>query len=173
MSGLVLDASAAIALLREEPGADDVRHHLAEARGAGDSIVVPTLFWPEIVNVLAMRHRWSPAGIVEAVYELEQIGVSTADLGRPGTLAVIDTVGRTGLTAYDAVYLVLAESSDARLLTADEALAEAAGDCAIFVGPRGVAEGRAAHEPPDSWTAWRGAARYLEELRADYGSPSG
>ncbi len=168
MSALVLDASAAIALLREEPGADNVRRHLAEARGAGESILVPTLFWIELVNVLATRHRWSPAGIVEAVYELEQIGLSTADMGRPGTLAAIDVVGRTGLTAYDAVYLVLAESSDARLLTADAALANAAGVRAILVGSAGgVAEERPRYRADPPWSAWRGAARYLVELRTE------
>lgn len=143
-----------------------MRHRLEKAIGAADPIIVPGLFWLEIVNVVAMRHRWSPSAIVELVYELERLGLRTTEVGRPGFLAVIDAVGRWGLTAYDAHYLVLAESSDARLLTADVPLAAAAGDRAILVGrDRGVADERPSYSPAESWVAWKGAAGYLAELR--------
>lgn len=166
MTGLVLDASAALTLLRGETGESDVRRHLEEAVRAGEPVVVPGLFWLETVNVLAMRHRWSPAAIVEAVYELEQVGLATAEVGRPAVLAVIDAVGRSGLTAYDAAYLVLAESSDARILTADAALAAAASGRAILVGSAGgVAEERRGYRSEPSWAAWKGAGAYLAELR--------
>jgi predicted nucleic acid-binding protein len=163
----VLDASAALSLVLGETGGADVRDRLDDTIGAGDQVLAPGLFWLETVNVLALRHRWSPDAIVEAVYELEQVGVTTADVGRPGTLAVIDAVGRLGLTAYDAVHLVLAESSDARLLTADAALAAAAGDRAILVGSDGVgvAEHRPTYRAEPSWASWKGAGRYLAELR--------
>ena len=167
MNGLVLDASAALKLLRDEPGRDEVLEHLRAAVLAGQPILVPALFWLEIVNVLAFRYRYPPEAIVEAIYELEQVGVTTADVGRPGVLAVVDAIGRTGLTAYDAAYLVLAESSGARLLTADVRLATAAADRAILVRPPGrIGEGRATYAPGgSSWVAWRGALAYLGELR--------
>ena len=163
---LVVDASAALALLRAEPGAAEVRRRLREQVLAGEPILVPALFWLEVVNVLAHRYRLPPHAIVEAVYELEQAGLTTADVGRPATLAVIDTVSRHGLTAYDAAYLVLSESTDARLLTADAALAAAAGDRAILVGAADrIAESAATYTPDRSWTKWSGAAAYLAELR--------
>lgn len=166
MTTLVVDASAALALLRNEPGGDGARRHLGEQALHGEPMLVPAVFWLELVNVLARRYRLLPSAIVEAVYEVEQMGLRTADVGRPGTLASIDAVGRSGLTAYDAAYLVLAESSDARLLTADAALAAAAGDRAILVGPAdGVAEERPAYRAEPPWTAWKGAAAYLAELR--------
>jgi predicted nucleic acid-binding protein len=128
---------------------------------------VPPLFWLEVVNVLAFRHRYRPGAIVEAVYELEQVGIATAEVGRPAVLAVIDAVGRFGLTAYDAAYLVLAESADASLLTADVNLASAAGDRAILVGADGgVAEASAPYAADASWATWKGAAAYLAELRS-------
>jgi predicted nucleic acid-binding protein len=128
---------------------------------------VPTLFWLEVVNVLAFRYRYAPAAIVEAVYELEQVGVITAEVGRPGVLAVIDAIGRRGITAYDAACLVLAESTDAMLLTADARLAVAARDRAILVGSRGrIGDLRTSYvTATSSWTDWRGAASYLSELR--------
>ncbi len=132
---------------------------------------MPPLFWLEVVNVLATRYRYPPSAIVEAVYELEQVGIRTADVGRPTTLAVIDAIGRTGLTAYDAAYLVLAESSDAALLTADAHLADGAGDRAILVGDRrGVGESAAQYEVTRPWPDWPGAVEYLGELRHRVGA---
>jgi predicted nucleic acid-binding protein len=169
---LVVDASAALKLIVDEPGSDEVRQHLREVIRARHALMVPALFWLELVNVLALRHRFAPSAIVEAVYELEKHGLATADVGRPGVLALIDAVARTGLTAYDAAYLTLAESADARLLTADARLAAAAGDRAILVGGRGVAEPAPTYRAAGSWATWRGAAGYLAELRSSVAQPS-
>lgn len=166
MRGLVLDASAAAALLRGEPGAAVVRRHIDEMIRAGEPMLVPGLFWLETVNVLGVRYRWSPAAIVEAIYELESLGLATTEVGRPVVLAVIDAVGRSGLTAYDAAYLVLADSADTRLLTADAALAAAAGDRALLATPAdGIAEEQPPYRVDPPWPAWKGAAAYLAELR--------
>jgi predicted nucleic acid-binding protein len=166
MSPLVVDASAAIAFLTSKPGAPDVERHLHGAMRANDSRLVPTLFWIELINVLAHRYRLAPAEVVEAVYELEQVGLVTTEIGRPGSLAVIDAAGRTGLTAYDAAYLVLAQSTDGRLLTADADLAAAAGDRAVRVdGAHRVGEAIGSYVAEPSWARWRGAAAYLAELR--------
>ena len=174
MSALVVDASAALALVLGQAGGEATREHLDDQARTSASTLVSELFWLEVVNVMAHRHRLPPATIVEAIYELDQFGFTTTAAGRPAVLAVIDAVGRWGLSAYDAHYLVLAESSDARLLTADAAMAAAAGDRAILVGADGgVAQERPRYRADPPWTTWAGAARYLEELRADYGSPSG
>lgn len=166
MRGLVLDASAAVALVRGEAGAVVVRRHIDEMIRTGEPILVPGLFWLETVNVLGVRHRWSPAAIVEAIYELESLGLATTEVGRPVVLAVIDAVGRSGLTAYDAAYLVLAESAGARLLTADASLAAAAGDRAVLATPAdGVAEEQRSYRVDPPWPAWKGASAYLAELR--------
>ncbi|HEY6608034.1 MAG TPA: PIN domain-containing protein, partial [Candidatus Limnocylindria bacterium] len=90
MTVLVVDASAALALLRDEPGAGEARRHLAEQVREGAPTLVPSFFWLELVNVLARRYQLAPSAIVEAVFELEQIGLRTAHVGRPETLAVID-----------------------------------------------------------------------------------
>jgi predicted nucleic acid-binding protein len=167
MSGLVVDASAALIVLRRQPGHETVRQHLDDRILSVEPLLVPPVFWLEIVNVLARRYRYQPPAIVEAVYELEQVGLSTAEVGRPGVLAVIDAVGRFGLTAYDAAYLVLAESWDVPLLTADVDLAAAAGDRAILVAPEGgVAEPTRNYVSEPSWAAWKGAVAYLAELRS-------
>jgi len=167
VTAIVVDASAALKLVRDEPGRVEVRQQLRARTLAGEPILVPSVFWLEVVNVLALRYRYPPPAVVEAVYELERIGLATAELGRPGVLAVIDAVSQHGLTAYDAAYLVLVESAEAMLVTADTSLAAAAGDRAILVGDDGgVAEPFARYVPAPSWASWSGAAAYLRELRA-------
>jgi predicted nucleic acid-binding protein len=169
MTSLVLDASAALTYLSGEPGAARVEGEL-EAR---DAVLVPWLFWTEVVNVLARRRRWPGSDVLAAVYDLEQIGIRTSAPSRQMTMAVIDAVEVHGLSAYDAEYLALAESEDADLLTADTFLARAAGSRAVLIGaPRRLAElprpyGSDAPAGPPGWPRWPGAAAYLRELRRE------
>lgn len=86
----------------------------------------PELVEPEVLNALRrLLHRRSVSA--------EQAEAAVADLGRtrlaryphaPLRERVWDL--RHNLTAYDALYLSLAEALDARLLTADEGLASQA-----------------------------------------------
>lgn len=160
---VVLDASAGVKLVRDEAGSDDVSRMVAEAART----CVPTFFWLEVVNVLARRHGRSGAAMVEAVHELESLGIETLEADRATVLAVIDLVERHGLTAYDAAYLALALSLDAGIATADRRMALAAGDRAILIGDdRGIAEERAEYRPrTPTWTAWADAGAYLASLR--------
>jgi predicted nucleic acid-binding protein len=168
VTGIVLDASAGLALLLGEPARADVERQLRDRLDAAETVIVPSLFWLEVVNVLARRYRLDPGELVEAVDGLEQLGIVTGDVGRPMTLAVIDAVARSGLSAYDAAYLALAEASDAMLLTGDAALAAAAGRRAVLIGQsRRVTERRERYEPAPAWTRWRGAGTYLARLRAE------
>lgn len=167
MKALVVDASAAIGLLRREPTASEITEHLRERVSARAPLLVPGLFWLEVVNVLSARYHYPAQALVEVVYELEQLGIRAAGIGRPSVLATIDVMVRTGLTAYDAEYLVLADASDADLLTADAELAVAAGERAVFVGaPHAVSERAGQYVAGPSWTNWKGAGAYLAELRA-------
>jgi hypothetical protein len=136
-----------------------VREALGRAIVDRHRILVAPTFWTDVLHGLSGRPGMT---LVEAVYELEQLGLETADLGRPAVLAVIDAMGR-GASPRDAAALVLAEVSDARLLTANPRLAAVAGERAILVG-----RGRPARRPrvDRSWTRWRGAADYLRQLRA-------
>ena len=163
---MIVDASAALKLFMAESGSDEVRRHVTQAVQRKEPILVPPLFWLEVVNSLATRHRYPPSAILEVVYELERVGIRSVEMGRPGTLAVIDAIGRTGLTAYDAAYLVLAESSDTVLVTADSDLARAAGDRAILVGgDQGLREAAAEYSISHDWPNWPGAVNYLATLR--------
>jgi predicted nucleic acid-binding protein len=161
VTALVLDASAALILLGGEPGREAVRDRLRDRILAGEPVRVPPVFWIQVIEGLVARGH-PPELLVEAVYELDQLGLETAEVGRPGVLALVDAVGR-GVDAHAAAYLVLAEVSDAELLTAAPDLAVATGERAIFVGPR---RRRGRLQADRSWTRWKGAAAYLRQLRS-------
>jgi len=127
---------------------------------------VPAFFWLEVVNVLGLRYRMSPALVLEAVVDLEKLRLDTVQHDRPQLLLTIDVMARGGLSAYDAAYLALAESADAQLITGDRHLAAAAGGRALQLdGGRTIRE--TAQPYLGSWATWRGAAAYLKELRAE------
>ncbi len=159
---LVVDASAAIAMLRAEPEATAVARALAVGAADG-SIIVPDIFWLEVQNVLVRRHHWDADAIVEAFRLLDVIGIETATLDRPILLLALDHMIGTGLTAHDAAYLALAETEGAMLVTLDEALASAAGTRAIVPGRHGTRE--LATPYATASVTWSRHGRYLAELR--------
>ena len=163
--GVVLDSSAALALLLGEPDAVPVRKHLV--RAAGRPLLVLDLFWLEVVNVLLRRHGWDANAVVEAVRELDELGIETVAPDRPVVLAALDLAATRGISAYDAAHLAMADAADAEILTLDRGLARAAGTRAAIHPPAGTRE-----EPaPDATHAavpapdWARHGRYLAELR--------
>jgi predicted nucleic acid-binding protein len=161
---LVLDASVAIAIDRAEPAAPAIRVVLADQLTAGGEIVVPDHFWLEFVNVLMRRHRRAPIEVIEAVRELDDLGIVTYEIDRPLLMLALERMHSGGLSAYDAAYLALAEVVDGRLLTLDSRLAAAAGDRAIpgpWQRPRRSAEAPAPYAP----SALPAFGPYVAELR--------
>jgi predicted nucleic acid-binding protein len=167
LSPIVFDASAAIALIRREPAWPAIAEVLRVSAREVVQLLAPEAFWLEVVNVLVRRHGLPPSEVVEALRELDDLGVDSVRIDRPLLLVTIDLQARFGLSAYDAAYLALAESEDARLLTLDHQLIRAAGARAIRLP--GVAEGRLSEEPaaygePVDWARF---GAYLARLRAE------
>lgn len=161
---LVLDASAAIAIVRDENDGSWMRRLLHERIRSSGRVIVPNTFWHEVVNVLARRYRYGADDILEALATLDAVGVTTVEIGRPGLLLVIDSAVNHGLSAYDAVYLALAESTDAELLTLDRALASAAGDRDVPLPNDGIRE-QAQPYRLEPWITWDEAPAYLAAVR--------
>lgn len=165
---IVVDASVALSTVVEEPRSGAVREAIARWQGERAPLLVPSHFWLEIANALGWRRVYRGAELLEAVFELEQVGLQTVELDRPTYLLVLDLVERHGLTAYDAAYLAIAQAADARLATADRALAAATGPRAVLFEGGGewrLRETPVPYEREVTWPAWRGAAAYLAELR--------
>jgi predicted nucleic acid-binding protein len=130
---IVLDASAVLELLLNTGGGDQVRDRIADP---DESLHSPHLLGVEVAQVLR-RYLASRSILPEtAVAALEDLAVLDIEryeheplLGRVWEL-------RENVTAYDAVYLALAEVLDAPLLTFDRRLASSPGhDAAVELLP--------------------------------------
>lgn len=172
LTPVILDASVAIAVVREEPEAPLIRTMLRHWAVVGRTLIVPSVFWIEVVNALARGAMRSGADILRAVYELDELGIETVDFDRPHLLLTIDHVERYGLTAYDASYLAVAGRLDGEIATLDRRLARAAGPRVISFDERHrLSEPQATYEHHVTWPNYKGASAYLAKLRAEAARP--
>jgi predicted nucleic acid-binding protein len=126
---IVLDASAAVsALLNDGPA----RRFLA-----AEAIHVPHLVDVEVVSVL---RRQAAAGLLGAEDARQALDVwRRLGLIRYAAAPLLERVWelRGAVTAYDAMYVALAENLDCALVTADARLSGANGPrCTVTVVPR-------------------------------------
>ena len=125
---VVLDASAAGAIVFREPDALRVLPHLLET----DAIVVPQLFFLELANIGRTKARQGLIGVDHAHTMLREtdgwpITVRTVSWSEAWTVA-----RQAALTVYDATYLSIALKEDRPILTLDRELITAAGDRSLL-----------------------------------------
>lgn len=116
----VIDASAAAAVIFDEPKSDTVALALE-----GYRLVAPSLFGFELANVCMTKCRRFPAqrDTTLAMYALRRrLNIEELSVDHDGVVAL---ASQTGLTAYDASYLWLARRLGAELVTLDSALLRA------------------------------------------------
>ncbi|MCA7121347.1 MAG: type II toxin-antitoxin system VapC family toxin [Acidibrevibacterium sp.] len=116
----VVDASAVAALLFGEPEADAVAAQLADSR-----LVAPGLLPFELANVCLIKSRRHPeqrTALMAAFRLYDRLSVEEVVVDHCAALELAET---TGLTAYDASYLWLAQQLGAGLVTLDKQLAKA------------------------------------------------
>jgi predicted nucleic acid-binding protein len=120
---IVIDASAVWELLRRRPG--DLRlMDLVLAPGA--SVHAPDLVNVEVLHLLR-RHACTGQVTLERSEEMRR-DLADLPIHRYPTWPLMERVWalRDGVTAYDGMYVALAEALGATLVTADHALARAA-----------------------------------------------
>jgi len=126
---IVVDASIlANALGDDEDDGDAAR---SELRAAGD-LAAPDLVDVETVAVL--RRRWLARAISDERFDAAVTDLQRWDFERVPTLRLVRRAYelRANVTAYDAMYVALAEALGCELLTADQRLAGATGPrCSI------------------------------------------
>jgi predicted nucleic acid-binding protein len=126
MSRLVVDASVAVKWFLTEPHSEHARGVL----GRDHELLAPDLILPEFGNVMWKRMRggeMTAEEAVAAVAALLQVPFqvrSSSEL----VVAALEIANRTQRTVYDALYLALAVSENAPLVTADERLFNALKD---------------------------------------------
>jgi ribonuclease VapC len=112
----VLDASAVLALLQDEPGASEVERHLGRA-------VMSTVNWAEVAGVLDARGL-PPAPLRSAVEALGiEVGAFDVDAADE-TGALWRTTRETGLSLADRACLAVARRLELPAVTADRAWLE-------------------------------------------------
>jgi len=124
---IVLDASSAVAVLLNID-ASGVRDRMDRAE---EGIHVPHLFEIEVINVL---RRYALNGAISAKRaHLALNRLSDMRLTRYPHTALLPRVWelKDNVTAYDAVYVALAETLEAPLITRDERLSRAPGIRAV------------------------------------------
>lgn len=159
---LVIDASAALSLIRGEPSRGTVAR--AIGRAGSRPLLVPEVFWIEVANALVRRHGLAMDAVLGAIAELDGLRLRTIQLARGGLLDSVALMIEHRLTAYDASYLALAHAVNADLLTLDRQLAEAAGDRAVPLDPNEVREPRGPYRL-EPWITWEDAPAYLAAVR--------
>lgn len=163
---LVLDASAALAILRAEPQAGRIQRLLAAPEV--QEILVPDHFWLEVTNVLVRRYSHTAMEVAEAIENLDEIRLRTIPIDRPLLLLALDGMAAKGLSAYDAAYLALADVAEADLVTLDLRLGVAAGS-RDALGAEGIdhrtTEARGVYGSGGALATLAGFGAYLARLR--------
>jgi predicted nucleic acid-binding protein len=125
LTEVVLDASVVLKWFAPEQRGSVEARGLRGAFEAGRlSVAVPALLFLELLNVAGRRWRWDEEGLLELADALESL---LFEVGEPELQSVAAWVAR-GLTAYDAVYVALAEERGLTLVTDDEAIVSVAGE---------------------------------------------
>ena len=130
MTSYVVDASVAAKWFLPaagEPHADQALQLLRDYTSASLGLIVPDLFWPEFGNILwkaSRQGRMSLRSAEAAIAEMGELTIPTSS-SMPLLSEAFAIAAAFDRTVYDAVYVALAVSTGAPLLTADERLANA------------------------------------------------
>ena len=124
MRECVLDASVVLAWFDGE--AAGARRLRTDYEAGHLAVLAPPLLHLEILNVAARRWGWSGTALEQLARDLEDLGF---ELVEPELVTVARWVA-SGLTAYDAAYVAVAEEATVPLFTVDEEILRAAGGIA-------------------------------------------
>lgn len=125
---IAVDANVVLPLLRE----DALTSASRDMRAAAPDWVVPSLLKTELANALLKDVK---AGLLTIDRALQATGtaadlIAKARVMDPPLADVLGTAHRSGLTAYDATYVVLARSLGVPLITEDKQILRACPDVA-------------------------------------------
>ena len=130
MSRFVLDASVALRWFLNDP-VPEYAAHVRQLILGGYRAVVPVIWTLEMVNTLVVAERKgniTPAAVDERIWNIEELLDGYIDVQGVGISArnALTAARISGLTAYDASYLDLAQSEKLPLSTLDAQLRKAA-----------------------------------------------
>jgi predicted nucleic acid-binding protein len=125
LTDVVLDTSVVLKWFAvEQRGSEEARELRNEYEAGRLSVAVPALLFLELLNVAGRRWRWDEEALLEFADALDDLLFEVAE---PELQSIASWVAR-GLTAYDAVYVALAEERGQPLVTDDETIVAIAGE---------------------------------------------
>jgi predicted nucleic acid-binding protein len=133
LTSVVLDASVVLKWFapRKERGSKQARATRTSYEEGQLRVVVPSLLILELLNVAGRRWGWDEPRLRALVTSVEGLGFEFA---LPEGTHIASWVAR-GLTAYDAVYVALAERRRLQLITDDASIIAVARDIAAPLIP--------------------------------------
>lgn len=150
---LVVDASQMLACVLEDERSDVAVAAVAERWRAGEKLIAPFHFPVELTSGIeqaARRGRMKDADRLKAYAAAVEPGIELITLpleGGRGIPPLFDVVDRSGLRAYDALYLQLAEARGVPLASLDDLLRKAAMAEGVEVHPPLPSEARMTGSP--------------------------
>ncbi|MEK7082156.1 MAG: type II toxin-antitoxin system VapC family toxin [Patescibacteria group bacterium] len=125
---VVLDASVILKwLLDEEGSADALRIRDCHMRGE-ERIIVPSLLFYEVANVIRYRTELSDEEILNLLEILKDLELSVVHLAFSEFEETILYGRAKHISVYDAAYVILAKNLGCELVTADQQLGKAASE---------------------------------------------
>lgn len=128
MKRFVVDASVAIKWYLPEALAEQADRFLEEAAAAGSRLLAPDLIVAELGNIIWKKHRLKELSVQDARQILAQI-LDVFPVQICSSMPLLEPAWEIAQvyerSVYDALYVALAERSDAVLVTADRKLVNA------------------------------------------------
>ena len=116
---VVLDTSVIIKWFVEEPGSDKALFLMKKHIEGAEIILVPSLFFYEIANVLRYHKNLPTEEILEVVEILQGLNLRVEEIGFELMMKGIILARERDISVYDAVFVILAKIYQAPLYTAD------------------------------------------------------
>lgn len=133
-ASFVVDASVGFAWVYQGQATPETDRLLNDV-AAGARVVVPTLWYLEMSNVLLIAQRRHRLTAIQRKAALERLTALQFTADEDGTRHAFgktsELAEKYGLTIYDAIYLELAWRRSLPLATRDEALKTAAKQCGV------------------------------------------
>jgi predicted nucleic acid-binding protein len=139
VNDVVLDASVLLKWfhIEKEPRVEEAKRLQARFETGELRVFVPSLLWLELLNVAARRLGWAQDQLERFAARLGALGFSVVE---PELQRVARWVA-TGLTAYDAAYVAIAEQTGAELVSDDAELVRLAPKLAVALAEQGPGQG--------------------------------
>lgn len=134
----VLDASIVVAWFQTArvPFSARARRLRTAYQSGSLRVLAPSLIALELLNVAGRRWRWPEPALTRLAEAIDDLAFELHDPDLP----VVARWTSRGLTAYDAAYVAVAETTGSQLITTDAEILEVAGSLAVHLNDHALGD---------------------------------